>query len=616
MAMKFNRILAAFLSTVCLASCADFLTEGPTTSLSEDTVYSNEANLEAGVIGVYQSLTATNYGWTKQMGEFIAYPSILIHWKDNRTAENYVQTLTCSMYATSQDNQGVYDFIYQPIYKCNKMIEALVDSPVDQTFKNEIEGEAKLVRAIDYFTLTRLYGNTPLVVTTPKTADDSDAPRASYMEIYKQIIADLEYAEQNMRTPERQAEVSGTTGRPNKWAATSFKAAVYAQIACIIENQDYHFFDMEKHPELKPDFTSLGIETAADAWQKSLDAAEKVINEGPYELAPNFGDLFNWGPDQPQTYQLKERIFVLNSASYSGIGLWTAQRTLPQWPEGTLNSSTTNNNWGRNRPSRYVAWKWAKTHGGVLHTGRSDKLTNLYKSCPDPRFDKTFFYWRYVRMSDGKNNNIYPYTGNGVNNYNWWDPFWKKYWDPTFNVTAGYADFYLMRYAEVILYAAEAAASLSKAAGDANWQKAMDYMEMIHKRARDSKSGATHPTMSSWNAQTPSELVDAIMWERVFELTGECHEFYDTHRRGAKWMSEWLCKPLNEFLDQPEQNFYNASTPERNWFNMIFNSRKLETDYQKLRKGILLAFPEEEIRDNAAIGDEDQNDFYYSSLDN
>ena len=141
-------------------------------------------------------------------------------------------------------------------------------------------------------------------------------------------------------------------------------------------------------------------------------------------------------------------------------------------------------------------------------------------------------------------------------------------------------------------------------------------MEMIHKRARDSKSGATHPTMSSWNAQTPSELVDAIMWERVFELTGECHEFYDTHRRGAKWMSEWLCKPLNEFLDQPEQNFYNASTPERNWFNMIFNSRKLETDYQKLRKGILLAFPEEEIRDNAAIGDENQNDFFYTSLDN
>jgi hypothetical protein len=81
MAMKFNRILAAFFSVICLASCEDFLSEGPTTSLSEDSVYSNEANLEAGAIGVYAALKGTNYGWTKQMGEFIAYPSILIHWK-------------------------------------------------------------------------------------------------------------------------------------------------------------------------------------------------------------------------------------------------------------------------------------------------------------------------------------------------------------------------------------------------------------------------------------------------------------------------------------------------------------------------------------------------------
>ena len=615
--MKYNRILAIFLSVFCLASCEDFLTEAPTTALSEDLVYSNEAALEAGIIGVYATMQTGNGCWQKNMIEFVMPASRLVSYKGDRTkSEDWYQTITLSLFPHNNINKLNYEHFYASIYKCNKMVEALVDSPVDPAFKTEIEAEARLVRAIDYFSLVRFYGDVPLVTQTPKTAQDSDVPRASYMDVYKQILVDLEFAEQNMRTPERQAQATGTTGRPNRWAATSFKVAVYAQIACLIENQDYMFFDMDKRPETKPDFTSIGIATAEDAWKKSLETAEKVIKEGPYELAPNFGDLFNWGPDQPQTYQLKERIFVLQCASYSGVGAWTSQRTLPQWPQGTINTTTVNSNWGRNRPSRYVAWKWAKTHGGVLHTGRSDKLTNLYKSCPDPRFDLSFFYWQYKRATDSKNNNIYPYTGNGVNNYNWWDPFWKKYWDPTFDVTAGYSDFYLMRYAEVILYAAEAAASLSQSMGDANWQKAMDYMEMIHKRARDSKSGATHPTMASWNAQTPQELVDAIMWERVFELTGECHEFFDTHRRGAKWMSEWLCKPLNEFLDQPEQNFYNSSTPERNWFNMIFNSRKLETDYQRLRKGILLAFPDQEIRDNAAIDEDDQNDFYYTSLDN
>ena len=43
-----------------------------------------------------------------------------------------------------------------------------------------------------------------------------------------------------------------------------------------------------------------------------------------------------------------------------------------------------------------------------------------------------------------------------------------------------------MRFAEVYLIAAEAAANLSAGTGDANWQKAMGYVETIHARARHS----------------------------------------------------------------------------------------------------------------------------------
>ena len=617
MTMKFNRIFAAALSVLCLVSCSDFLTEDPTTSLSEGSVYSNEANLEAGIIGVYSSLNGVNGSWQRNMIEFIMPASRLVSYKGDRTkSEDWYQTITMSAFAHNGKNTEVYDFFYRSIYQCNKLIEAMPGSPVDQTFKNEIEGEARLIRAINYFALTRYYGDVPLIVRTPKSASETDAPRACYLEVYKQILADLEYAEQNIRTAERQAQVASMTGRPHRGAATAFKVAVYAQIASIIENKDYYFFDLQKRPDHAPDFSFADINSAEDAWKKCLDTADGLIRSNVYELAPNFQDLFNWGPEYPETYQLKERVFVLQCTNNSGVGSFTSQRTLPQWPEGTINSTTTNSNWGRNRPSRYVLWKWASVHGGVKWTGRSDGLTNLYKSCPDPRYDISYYHSRYVRQSDGKNNNIYPYTGNGMTNYNWWDPFFKKYRDAHFNVTNGYSDMYLMRYAEVILYAAEAAASLSSGPGDANWQKAMDYMDMIHKRARDSKAGATHPTMASWNATSKEELVDAIMWERIFELHGECHEFFDTHRRGSKWMSEWLCKPLNEYLKQPEQNIGATSTPTRTWFNMVFNGRYLPEDPQTLRKSLLLAFPEKEFRNNAAISEADQNDFFWSSLEN
>jgi hypothetical protein len=266
----------------------------------------------------------------------------------------------------------------------------------------------------------------------------------------------------------------------------------------------------------------------------------------------------------------------------------------------------------------------AQVHGGVKWTGRKDKLQNLYKSCADPRYDLTFYHTQYTKIANGKESTgrIWPYDNKseGFNNNNWYLPFYKKYFDPHFDVTNGYADFYLMRYAEVILYAAEASAALSKSVNDANWQNAMEYMEMIHARARrstaDGKESAS-PTMAEWgDLSSPQELVDAIMWERVFELAGENHEYFDTHRRGAKWMSEWLCKPLNEFNQQPEQKTYKYNSSAKTFMSQQYGSDdfKFEEDVQKLRAAVILAYPDKDIRNNTALTEADVNDFYYSTL--
>lgn len=613
MAMKFKRILAAFLSVLCLASCEEFLTEDPTTSLSEGTVYSNEANLEAGVIGVYWSLKTSNYSWTTQMSEFCSFPSILIRWKDNRTTENYIQSLRLTMFPHNAENQGLYDYLYASIYKCNKMIEAMIDSPVDQTYKNEIEGEVKFIRAWQYFAAVRFWGDIPLIVNTPKNIDETDAPRVHYMEVYKQILSDLEYAEQNMRTPERVAEVGGMTGRPNRWAATALKASVYMQIACLLENKEYQFFDYQNNPERDCDFSSVGINSAQDAWQLTLQTAEKVINEGPYELAKSYADLFNWGRDVVDTYNSKERIFVLQVTKEGGASNLSNRTLPPYW-----NGATKNSNHGRIRPFRYVLWKWGTIHGGVKWTGRGDKLTNMFKSVPDPRYDVSYIHTKYTNMNTGKNQNIWP--SNNVTSATYYEPYFKKYTDPTYDVSVTYADLYLIRFAEMYLIAAEAAASLSSGPGDANWQKAMDYMEVIHARARKSvaegKAEAAHPKMSNWNCQTKEDLINAIMWERVFEMHGEMHEIFDTHRRGAKFMSDWLCKPVNEYLKMPEQVYDNKGKVAYTYFTRGFQGHYLPEDYQQLRKSVVFSFPEHEFRNNAAIDYEDQNDFYWASMEN
>ena len=620
--MKYNKIIAAILAVTLFGSCSDFLTEYPTTSLSEGPIYSTETGLETAMVGCYQSMQTVNGAWQRNMPEFLQPASGLVCWKGNRTAEDWTQTMRLTMLPLNARNAEFFDHFYGSISKCNKLIEKLAESPVDQTFKNEIEGEAKLIRAIDYFSLVRLYGDVPLMLRSPATAAEGNAPRSSYMKVYEQIIRDLEFAETNMRDEARQAQVSGTTGRPNKWAATSMKAAVYAQIACLIENKEYMFFNLEKEGRA-PDFSALGINTAEEAWNLSLLASKSVIENGPYQLANSYADLFTWSRSST-AYQSKERVFVLNCTNNTNFSFLTL-RTMPQWPGGTQNTTTTNNNWGRIRPSRYVLIKMAQVHGGVKWTGRADKLENLYKSCADPRYDLSFYHTQYTKIQNGKESTgrIWPYDNKseGFNNNNWYLPFYKKYFDPHFNVTNGYADFYLMRYAEVILYAAEASASLSKSVGDENWRKAMEYMEMIHARARRSTADGTEstsPTMAEWgNLASPKELVDAIMWERVFELAGENHEYFDTHRRGAKWMSEWLCKPLNEFNAQPEQASYSYSNDASKVFMKLHYGDanfKFEEDVQKLRAAVILAYPDKDIRNNTSLTEADVNDFYYSTF--
>ena len=590
----------------CAVGC-NFLEETPTTSFYSTTAYSTEGGLEAAVLGCYASMQSGS-GWQGELLEYLQYASGLVRWKSARNTENWTQTVTLSMFPRNTINEKYYNFFYSSIHCCNRLIENLPDSPVDQAFKDEIEAEARLIRAINYFSLVRLYGDVPLITETAKDITETPSPRVSYMKVYEQVLKDLDFAEKNMRDPERQAKLTGTTGRPNKWAATSFKVAVYAQIACLIENKDCHFFDYVKKPERTPDFTFTGISSASDAWNLCLNTAKDVIENGPYELAYSYADLFRWS--EPADYQLKERIFVLQSTDNGATGVYTAVRTLPSYPYGT-SQKVDNNNSGRIRPGRYVLQKWASIHGGELGVERGD-LCNVYVNCPDPRYDLSYYHTAYRRLDTGEYSPLYPADGKVKACST--DPYFKKYFNSRYNLSCSFADFYLMRYAEVILYAAEAAASLEKK------DDALMYMEMIHARARRSiEGGSNYPKMSDWgNLDTKEQLVNAIMWERVFELHGEGHEFFDTHRRGAKFMSEWLTKPLNAFLKEPEQNYgksYDEAGVVKNGeLANLFYGHFLPENVQELRKSILLAFPEVAFRNNSAITSSEQNGFYVDFL--
>ena len=96
------------------------------------------------------------------------------------------------------------------------------------------------------------------------------------------------------------------------------------------------------------------------------------------------------------------------------------------------------------------------------------------------------------------------------------------------------------------------------------------------------------------------------MWERLIEMMGEGHEWFDVHRRGATWLRDNIAAPANEFYLQNAdmttyvESHYPGARPRRYIF---------PTEISDLRKGLLAAYPESELRLNTA--ENRQNDFFW-----
>lgn len=638
------KIFAVLLSVAVLAGCSGFLDENPKTQLSVTDVYSNEASLEANILGCYRALCGDAM-ITGNMNEFLDCASGLLIWCYASTRLTDAQERWACQHNFTQYSKNPYNYnefkgFYTVISRCNTLLEALPDSPVNAAFKKQIEGEAHFLRGLAYYYLVRQWGDVPVYMKSPRTMAEANSPRVNFWEVYK-IVVDEFTAAASMLPSEWSTERT-VAGRVISWAATSMLSQVYLTVGTLLLHPDDNFWTPERKLEI--DFSGIGCGTGPGdvftegpkaAFTKALAYAEDVIEHGPYELAPNFAALFRW--TDPADWQLKERIMVIPNTPQVSTFNYTAIRTLPDFPEGTLNTVSNNSNSGRWKPCRFIYQKWSERYGGVAGTGSVNK--NIYVNCPDPRFNVTIWDWSIKNQKTGSNVTCYP--NNSKIQYSTaktGEAFFKKYLDPRYDANSGYADFYLMRFAELYLIAAEAAANLSESQGDDNWNKAISYVNVILKRARTKPDGTMAAEPADWTTayfnDFPAKnkigrnategpwdphqgLIDAIFWERMFEMLAEGHEYFDTHRMGAKWLADNIAAPKNRFLKLDEQQFNAISasaTPNANGYTgRLFGSVNFQypTDVETVRKGLIVAFPNDEIVNNINISYDDQNPYFF-----
>lgn len=604
--------IIVILSSILAGSCTKFMVQEPTTALPPSGVFSSEGGAESAMNGLYYKYAAANLN--HNYVTYLGYASKTSIWKGNQVGNDYEQCHYMTLYSKGTQNKSLFQNIFQAVTACNTFMDNLAESGLDRTFKLEMEAEARLIRACLYMNLMRLYGDVPIIDHQPTGLESTFVPRNPYQEVFKFIMDDLNFAENFMRGKAAQDAANPNGGRYYKQAATAVKVAAYVWIASMMQDTHDQFYDDTKpgrSPINHPLLNTIGLNKAEDAWQLALDTAKLLIEEPscPYALEPDFRNLFRWDREKhPEDYRSKERIIVCQNSPTADLQTTVVTWTLWKHPYGTKSMTGSHSSAGKTRPAVWVWQKWHEVHGTKkLQTHNKE----FYAANKDPRLPVTYQHTKYISW-DEKNygetttrGNIFPAyktitTGTGIGAY----PFFAKYCSPDFNTDGGSADTYIIRMADIYLWAAEACAYLGQT------DEAIKYVNEILKRARYSVDDPTYPATdpkdyTADQFKNTQELVDAIMLEHLIERHGEHQEWYELHRHGAQWLIDNVCKPMNEVIN------YACMTTVKESLYGIAGGEESSTDPEFVRKVMALPYPDHELTTNPAIGPNGQNDFFF-----
>jgi len=257
-------ILIIFSSVACEDS---FLDEKMYSQLGPANFYKTEADAIAALNGVYDGFQNDSY-YGRAMWHLADYPTEMHYgfWSDAFDRYTY----------EDDENARLYPF-WQTAWEINNRANAVIERVPAITFNNEetknrIIGEARFLRALNYFNMVRFFGHIPLITSETTSIDENQfMEQVSRDEVYEQIIQDLQYAETNL--PEIQEEA----GRATLGAAKALLGKVYLTMAGYALN--YTTGELEKGD--------------VQYNQMAADKLKEVIDLNIYKLEPLYEDVFD-----------------------------------------------------------------------------------------------------------------------------------------------------------------------------------------------------------------------------------------------------------------------------------------------------------------------------------
>ena len=264
------KIVAVLALTLSMASCND-LEENPIGLLAPESYFQTEADVEASVMGVYSQFSHERlFGRKLQLSIMLMGDAVDIG--DQGTASRRIDMNNF----TSDGAGGMITVFWPELYQCIGIANAAINGAesipnAEEAKVKELKAEAMVLKALCYYYLVRLFGDIPYIaefVTEPALiADISKTPAA---EVYQNIIADCEYAAENL--PDNYD--SDIRCRPTKGSAKTLLASIYLTLGQYDKAAQYAEDIINKAStygyDLVPDFTELwkadNGDQAEDIW--------------------------------------------------------------------------------------------------------------------------------------------------------------------------------------------------------------------------------------------------------------------------------------------------------------------------------------------------------------
>src|SRR4051812_6180215 len=194
-----KKIVSIILIIVVATSCKKDLNQLPISTATTETFYKQPSDFLQGVNAIYSSLRGypDRLMALSEVRSDNIYPSNDVG-RDPDPINNFAQGIAPNVYV-----EEAWSANYNGIFKANTVLDQIAkngNNVGNAGLSTRLQAEARFLRAFFYFDLVKYFGKVPIVDHPVGGNEAAAIARSSVSDVYNFIIADLQFAINNLPT--------------------------------------------------------------------------------------------------------------------------------------------------------------------------------------------------------------------------------------------------------------------------------------------------------------------------------------------------------------------------------------------------------------------------------